>query len=149
MKEGFSLISNALEAIDQTFVDTKFEFGYVNDAQGKEKLIYMDEVGTPDSSRIWDTQEYNKGNIVENSKEGFRQFLLNYFPDADILLNKERMPEREALARDNERPLDALMSLSRTYLDIAAKITGGEIVLSDNPKQEIIDVLRADYGLID
>ena len=41
------------------------------------------------------------------------------------------------------------MSLSRTYLDIAAKITGGEIVLSDNPKQEIIDVLRADYGLID
>ena len=149
LKEGFNVISQALANVDQIFVDTKFEFGYVNDAQGKEKLIYMDEVGTPDSSRIWDTQEYNKGNIVENSKEGFRQFLLNYFPDADILLNKERMPEREALARDNELPLDALMSLSRTYLDIAAKITGAEIVLSENPKQEIIDVLRADYGLID
>ncbi|MDD1826423.1 phosphoribosylaminoimidazolesuccinocarboxamide synthase [Photobacterium sp. ZSDE20] len=149
LKEGFNVISQALAKVDQTFVDTKFEFGYVNDAQGKEKLIYMDEVGTPDSSRIWDTQEYNNGNIVENSKEGFRQFLLNYFPDADILLNKERMPEREALARDNELPLEALMSLSRTYLDIAAKITGAEIVLSDNPKQEIIDVLRADYGLID
>ena len=149
LKEGFSVISDALEKVDQTFVDTKFEFGYVNNAQGKEKLIYMDEVGTPDSSRIWDTEQYNNGNIVENSKEGFRQFLLNYFPDADILLNKERMPEREALARDNELPLDALMSLSRTYLDIAAKITGAEIVLSENPKQEIIDVLRADYGLID
>ncbi|MEZ9239981.1 phosphoribosylaminoimidazolesuccinocarboxamide synthase [Vibrio splendidus] len=149
LKEGFNVISQALAKVDQTFVDTKFEFGYVNDAQGKEKLIYMDEVGTPDSSRIWDTQEYNKGNIVENSKEGFRQFLLNYFPDADILLNKERMPEREALARDNELPLDSLMSLSRTYLDIAAKITGAEIVLSENPKQEIIDVLRADYGLVD
>ncbi|NAZ93570.1 phosphoribosylaminoimidazolesuccinocarboxamide synthase [Vibrio toranzoniae] len=149
LKEGFNVISQALANVDQIFVDTKFEFGYVNDAQGKEKLIYMDEVGTPDSSRIWDAQEYKNGNIVENSKEGFRQFLLNYFPDADILLNKERMPEREALARDNELPLDSLMSLSRTYLDIAAKITGAEIVLSDNPKQEIIDILRADYGLID
>ncbi|UTT84933.1 phosphoribosylaminoimidazolesuccinocarboxamide synthase [Vibrio pelagius] len=149
LKEGFSVISEALSKVDQTFVDTKFEFGYVNDAQGNEKLIYMDEVGTPDSSRIWDTQEYNKGNIVENSKEGFRQFLLNHFPDADILLNKERMPEREALARDNELPLDALMSLSRTYLDIAEKITGSKIELSENPKQEIVDILRAEYDLID
>jgi phosphoribosylaminoimidazole-succinocarboxamide synthase len=149
LKEGFGVISEALNKVDQTFVDTKFEFGYVNDAQGNEKLIYMDEVGTPDSSRIWDTQEYNKGNIVENSKEGFRQFLLNHFPDADILLNKERMPEREALARDNELPLDALMSLSRTYLDIAEKITGSKIELSENPKQEIVDILRAEYNLID
>ncbi|WP_261903963.1 phosphoribosylaminoimidazolesuccinocarboxamide synthase [Vibrio fortis] len=149
LKEGFGVISEALNKVDQTFVDTKFEFGYVNDAQGNEKLIYMDEVGTPDSSRIWDTEEYNKGNIVENSKEGFRQFLLNHFPDADILLNKERMPEREALARDNELPLDALMSLSRTYLDIAEKITGSKIELSDNPKQEIVDILRAEYNLID
>ncbi|MEF1281631.1 phosphoribosylaminoimidazolesuccinocarboxamide synthase [Vibrio fortis] len=149
LKEGFGVISEALSKVDQTFVDTKFEFGYVNDAQGNEKLIYMDEVGTPDSSRIWDTQEYSKGNIVENSKEGFRQFLLNHFPDADILLNKERMPEREALARDNELPLDALMSLSRTYLDIAEKITGSKIELSDNPKQEIVDILRAEYNLID
>lgn len=149
LKEGFGVISEALSKVDQTFVDTKFEFGYVNDAQGNEKLIYMDEVGTPDSSRIWDTQEYNKGNIVENSKEGFRQFLLNHFPDADILLNKERMPERESLARDNELPLDALMSLSRTYLDIAEKITGSKIELSENPKQEIVDILRAEYNLID
>lgn len=149
LNEGFGVISEALSKVDQTFVDTKFEFGYVNDAQGNEKLIYMDEVGTPDSSRIWDTQEYNKGNIVENSKEGFRQFLLNHFPDADILLNKERMPEREALARDNELPLDALMSLSRTYLDIAEKITGSKIELSENPKQEIVDILRAEYNLID
>ena len=26
---------------------------YVTDKSGAEKLIYMDEVGTPDSSRIW------------------------------------------------------------------------------------------------
>jgi phosphoribosylaminoimidazole-succinocarboxamide synthase len=149
LKEGFGVISNALAEIDQVFVDTKFEFGYVNDASGNEKLIYMDEVGTPDSSRIWDGSEYREGNIVENSKEGFRQFLLNHFEDADILLNKDRMDERSALARDNELPASTLMDLSKTYLNIAEKVIGEKIVLSDNPKAEIITILREQYGLVD
>ncbi|PAU38909.1 phosphoribosylaminoimidazolesuccinocarboxamide synthase [Vibrio coralliilyticus] len=149
LSDGFAVISNALSQVEQIFVDTKFEFGYVHDASGNEKLIYMDEVGTPDSSRIWDEQEYKNGHIVENSKEGFRQFLLNHFPEPDILLNKERMPEREALARDNELPLEALMDISQTYTGIAEKITGQPIKLSANPKQEIIDVLSREYGLVD
>jgi len=149
LKQGFNVISDALAEVDQIFVDTKFEFGYVTDAAGREKLIYMDEVGTPDSSRIWDRTAYQQGSIVENSKEGFRQFLLNHFPDPDILLNKDRMPEREALAGNNQLPLDALMGVSNTYTAIAEKVTGHPIKLSDNPKQEIIDILSAQYGLID
>lgn len=149
LKEGFDVISQALEKLDQVFVDTKFEFGYVSDAAGNEKLIYMDEVGTPDSSRIWDGPAYRDGQVIEKSKEGFRQILLNHFPDPDILLNKERMPERDALARDNALPADVLMDVSRTYIDIAEKITGEKLVLSDNPKAEIIEILRDQYGLID
>jgi phosphoribosylaminoimidazole-succinocarboxamide synthase len=149
LKEGFAVISNALEALDQVFVDTKFEFGYVTDAAGNEKLIYMDEVGTPDSSRIWDGPAYREGKVIEKSKEGFRQLLLNHFPDPDILLNKDRMPEREALARDNALPAEVLMDVSRTYLDIAEKVVGHTIELSDNPKAEIIAILRDQYGLID
>ena len=149
LTEGFDVISAALAKIDQIFVDTKFEFGYVKDRNGNDKLIYMDEVGTPDSSRIWDGEQYRAGNIVENSKEGFRQLLLNHFPDPDILLNKDRMTEREALARDNELPANVLMTLSATYLVIAEKIIGKEIVQSQNPKQEIIDILRDEYQLID
>ncbi|MBP0048319.1 phosphoribosylaminoimidazolesuccinocarboxamide synthase [Marinobacterium sp. AK62] len=149
LKEGFGVISDALAELDQVFVDTKFEFGYVTDAAGNEKLIYMDEVGTPDSSRIWDGPAYRDGKVIEKSKEGFRQLLLNHFPDPDILLNKERMPEREALARDNALPTEVLMDVSRTYLDIAEKIVGHPIELSDNPKAEIIDILRDQYGLID
>jgi len=149
LKEGFDVISQALEKLDQVFVDTKFEFGYVSDAAGNEKLIYMDEVGTPDSSRIWDGPAYRDGQVIEKSKEGFRQILLNHFPDPDILLNKERMPERDALARDNALPVDVLMDVSRTYIDIAEKITGEKLVLSDNPKAEIIEILRDQYGLID
>ncbi|WP_444899041.1 phosphoribosylaminoimidazolesuccinocarboxamide synthase [Microbulbifer sp. VAAC004] len=149
LKEGFDLISAELEKLDQVFVDTKFEFGYVTDANGVEKLIYMDEVGTPDSSRIWDGEQYRAGKVVEKSKEGFRQALLNHFPDADILLNKDRMAERLALARDNELPESMLMDLSNTYIGIAEKIIGTKLEISDNPKAELLEVLRKDYGLVD
>ena len=149
LTEGYDVISNALAKLDQIFVDTKFEFGYVKDKAGNDKLIYMDEVGTPDSSRIWDGEQYREGKVVENSKEGFRQLLLNHFPDADILLNKARMDEREELARENALPEAVLMNVSKTYLDIAEKITGEKIILSDNPKAEVIEILREQYQLID
>ncbi len=149
LTEGFDLISASLAKLDQIFVDTKFEFGYVKDKEGNDKLIYMDEVGTPDSSRIWDGEQYRGGKVVENSKEGFRQLLLKHFPDPDILLNKDRMEERLALAVDNELPTEVLMQVSKTYTDIAEKITGEKIVLSDNPKAEIIAILREQYQLVD
>jgi phosphoribosylaminoimidazole-succinocarboxamide synthase len=149
LTEGFALISQTLTELGQVFVDTKFEFGYVKGLDGDSKLIYMDEVGTPDSSRIWDAQQYSQGRVVENSKEGFRQLLLSYFPEPDILLNKERMPERQSLAENNALPVDVLMQISRTYIDIAEKITGRTLVLNQNPKAEIIQILRDSYQLID
>ncbi|AQA19368.1 phosphoribosylaminoimidazolesuccinocarboxamide synthase [Halioglobus japonicus] len=149
LTEGFALISDQLVALDQIFVDTKFEFGYVTDKAGNEKLIYMDEVGTPDSSRIWDGPARREGRVVENSKESFRQLLLNHFPDPDILLNKDRMAERTALAADNALPADVLMDVSVTYTGIAEKIIGKPVDISANPKAEIIAVLRDEFGLID
>lgn len=148
LKEGFNVISDALAALDQIFVDTKFEFGYVTDAAGNDKLIYMDEVGTPDSSRIWDGPSYRSGQIVEQSKEGFRQWLLNHFPDPDILLNKNRMEERVALARDNLLPESVMMDISSTYIGIAEKVIGKKLAISDNPKQEILAILRDQYQLV-
>merc|ERR1712093_805998 len=149
LQEGFEVISAALSAMDQIFVDTKFEFGYVTDNSGKEKLIYMDEVGTPDSSRIWDGPDYREGKVVENSKEAFRQMLLKHFPDPDILTNKNRMDERKKLAVDNALPEAKLMEISKVYTDIAEKITGEKIILSENPKEEITRILDERYGLIE
>ena len=149
LSEGFEVISNALGQLDQIFIDTKFEFGYVTDKAGNEKLIYMDEVGTPDSSRIWDGPSYRNGKVVENSKEGFRQLLLNHFPDPDILLDKNRMDERYALARDNALPESVIMAVSDTYVSLAEKITGETLVVSDDPKAEIIQLLTEQYGLVD
>ena len=122
LREGFEVISSALEKLDQILSDTKFEFGYVKDAKGNDKLIYMDEVGTPDSSRMWDGEQFRQGKVVENSKEAFRQLLLNHFPDSDILLNKDRMAERTALAKDNELPEAVLMEVSSTYVGLAEKL---------------------------
>jgi len=150
LKEGYDVISQALTEMDQIFVDTKFEFGYVKDRSGKEKLIYMDEVGTPDSSRIWDGPLYREsGKVVEKSKEGFRQFLLKHFPDPDVFTNKDRMKERSALARDTALPSSALMDVSKTYTDIAEKITGQKLQTTHNPRADIIKVLEEQYGLID
>ena len=149
LKQGFRVISKALKGIDQVFVDTKFEFGYITDKSGQEKLIYMDEVGTPDSSRIWDGPEYRKGHVVEKSKEAFRQMLLNHFPDPDILLNKNRMEERTALAKNNPLPQSVLQNISDIYLQIAQDITGSRPVIPSNAKTEITEILRNEFKLVD
>merc|ERR1711879_270276 len=149
LKEGFTVISESLATMDQIFVDTKFEFGYVTDNAGKENLIYMDEVGTPDSSRIWDGAKYrDEGKVVENSKEAFRKMLLSHFPDPDILTNKDRMEERKKLASENLLPQAKLMEVSKVYTDIAEKITGQKLVVSESPKEDIIKILEEKYGLI-
>ncbi|MFK7976423.1 MAG: phosphoribosylaminoimidazolesuccinocarboxamide synthase [Halioglobus sp.] len=149
LREGFALISERLAALGQVFVDTKFEFGYVTDRAGNTQLIYMDEVGTPDSSRIWDAEALQDGQVVENSKEGFRQALLAHVPDPDVLLNKNRMEERAALACDTALPEAFLLAVSRTYVGMAEKITGKPVAVSPNPRAEIIDVLRRDFALVD
>ena len=146
--EGFKLISDELAQLDQIFVDTKFEFGYVEDIDGSDKLIYIDEVGTPDSSRIWDGPAYRDGKIIENSKEGFRQLLINNVPDSDVLLNKDRMDEREQLAKDYTLPESVMLEVSDTYVGIASKIIGQKITIPSDPRSEVIAILDNDYGLI-
>lgn len=148
LKEGFGVISDALSKIDQVFVDTKFEFGYVKDQNGQEKMIYMDEVGTPDSSRIWDGPNYREGKVIEKSKEAFRQLLLNHFPDPDILLNKDRMPERAELAKNNALPAEVLNEVSNTYLQIAEDIIGERPRIPTDAKAEISDVLNDQFKII-
>lgn len=148
LREGFRTISEQLATLGQVFVDTKFEFGYVTDASGNDRMIYMDEVGTPDSSRIWDGPSLREGRVVENSKEAFRQLLLSHFPEPDILLDKNRMEERYKLAEDNELPTEVMMKVSETYVGLAEKIIGKPLSLSDNPKAEIIDVLNSEFSLI-
>ena len=148
LNEGFNIIAKELNRSGQILVDTKFEFGYIQDRSGWEKLIYMDEVGTPDSSRIWDKSLYQSGTVLERSKEGFRQQLLEHVPEPDVLLNSDRMKERLTLARETHLPVEMLMDVSSVYREIAEKITGRKMIKIENPRQEVIDVLSDTYNLI-
>ncbi len=59
------------EARGIIIADTKFEFGLVGD-----KLIIIDEVLTPDSSRFWDAKEYKVGTSpVSFDKQIVRDYL--------------------------------------------------------------------------
>mgnify|MGYP006073630849 CR=1 FL=1 len=147
LRSGFDVISERLAAVGQIFVDTKFEFGYAGNSAGALELIYMDEVGTPDSSRIWDAQAYESGRIVENSKERFRQALLGLAPDSDLLLNKTRMRERLQFAAQIRLPESLLMEMSATYTRLAERITGSAIPVSNNPRAEIEALLQGEFGL--
>ncbi|GMX58609.1 MAG: phosphoribosylaminoimidazolesuccinocarboxamide synthase [Candidatus Microsyncoccus archaeolyticus] len=58
-------------------VDTKFEFGFVEDSSGDKHLCLLDEVLTPDSSRFWDIDAYNPGSTQESfDKQPFRDWLI-------------------------------------------------------------------------
>jgi len=89
------------------------------------------------------------GKVVEKSKEGFRQFLLEHFEDPDVLLNKDRLEWRKALARYHALPNEALIEVSKVYTDLAERITGQKVKSSQNPREEIIAVLDEQFGLID
>lgn len=149
LASGFELISQELQSLGQIFVDTKFEFGYATNRDGVEELIYMDEVGTPDSSRIWDAATYAQGQVLENSKEGFRQALLSYADDPDILINKDRMDERLDFAERSLLPRAMMMEVSAIYTEIAQRITGRPITISETPRDDIVRVLREQLGIID
>jgi phosphoribosylaminoimidazole-succinocarboxamide synthase len=71
-----------------------------------------------------------------------------HFLDADILTNKERMNERVELGKEL-LPQTLLQTVSDTYTGIAKTITGSDIVITDDPKGDIVSILREQYGLID
>jgi phosphoribosylaminoimidazole-succinocarboxamide synthase len=111
-------------------------------------LIYMDEVGTPDSSRIWDAVAYRGGRIVENSKEEFRQALLRHVKDPQLLLDHARFAERKQFAQEHTLPVGMLHSLSETYRAVAERITGQPLVVPPNPRESMMSVLQDQFALV-
>ncbi len=147
VRAGFQLISKELLEKGYVLVDDKSELGYVYTSDGRLEMIFIDEKTTPDSARMWDAAAYAKGTIIEDSKEGFRQFLLTNL-DRDVLLNDQRMNERGMLARQYRVPVSEMMKVSAIYRAVAQRITGKESPLLDQPRAEIVDVLNG-YGLIE
>ena len=148
LRNGFVVAERDLREIGQILADSKFEFGYVPDGKGGWNMIYIDEVVTPDSSRFWSAEQYERDplTVTEESKEGFRQFLI-LVHGKDVMTDKSRMEEREEIARTYRVPVEQFMEVSKTYTDIAKRITGRSVPeVGDDPRKEIMDVV-SDYGL--
>ena len=85
--------------------DTKFEFGIYND-----KMIIIDEVLTPDSSRFWPLEEYTPGKPQPSFD---KQFVRDYLEtlDWDKTPPAPSLP-KEIIARTTEKYLDAYRNLT-------------------------------------
>ncbi len=93
-------------------VDTKYEFGL--DADGK--LILIDEIHTPDSSRYWKAGSYAERFEKGEDPEYFdKEFLRIWFKDHCDPYKDEVLPEA---------PADLIAELSRRYIEIYETITG-------------------------
>jgi phosphoribosylaminoimidazole-succinocarboxamide synthase len=144
---GFDRLSARYAEQGELLVDTKFEFGYVPAAGGGESLIYLDEVGTPDASRIWREADWRRGEPREYSKELFREALLSWVPQREMLLDSERMAQRSAFARAHPVPDRFFEELAATYRDMAERLTGAPLPAMAEPRQEMLDLL-ASLGLL-
>ena len=85
--------------------DTKFEFGILND-----RLIWIDEALTPDSSRFWPKDQYKPGGPQPSFD---KQFLRDYLETLDW--NKQAPPPRlpeEIVRKTGEKYLEALKKLT-------------------------------------
>ena len=93
--------------------DTKFEFGTVAEG-GKETLILIDEVLTPDSSRFWPMSDYAPG----RSQQSFdKQFLRDWLES--ITFNK-RPPAPKI-------PQEIIDQTRAKYLEAYRLLTGREL----------------------
>lgn len=141
LAEGFRVIEQALGSQGELLVDTKFEFGLAPALDGTPELIFMDEVGTPDSSRIWRRDDWERGAPREHSKEQFREALMAWTPDPDVLLNPRRMDERKRLAANERVPDSFFLELSQTYRAAAQRVLGSPLEVGDAPRESMLDLL--------
>jgi len=110
-------------------VDTKYEFGLEG-----ARLLVMDEIHTPDSSRYWELDSYEK--LYEQGK-------------SQRMLDKENI-RQWLLERgfDGHGPAPALteevrLSLAQTYLDLQERLTGTRSELPrEAPQQRLLSNLR-------
>ncbi len=106
----FKAASERVEEVGLILCDTKFEFGLLD-----EKLILIDEVFTPDSSRFWPKDEYQPG----RSQRSFdKQYVRDYLNE--IGWNKQPpVPEL---------PEEVIQKTSEKYLDVYRLIVGKDLV---------------------
>jgi phosphoribosylaminoimidazole-succinocarboxamide synthase len=95
--------------------DTKFEFGLADGADGTyDRLLLIDEVLTPDSSRFWPQKDYQPGGP---QKSYDKQYLRDYLES----LGWNKQPPPPPL------PADVIANTRARYLQALQALTGEEL----------------------
>jgi phosphoribosylaminoimidazole-succinocarboxamide synthase len=98
--------------------DTKFEFGRAKGGDGVEKVILVDEVLTPDSSRFWPADSYEPGHAQPSfDKQPLRDYL-----DAE-----KRAGRWDGNHPPPHLPREVIDATSKRYLDIYRRLTGDSL----------------------
>ncbi len=108
--EVFKKASAYAESKGIILADTKFEWGEIDG-----RIILIDEVLTPDSSRFWPADKYQPGRDQESFD---KQFVRNYLED--IKFNKS--------GPGVELPDDITQKTSAKYIDAFERLTGKKFV---------------------
>ncbi len=99
-------------------VDTKYEFGIY-----KNKLILIDEIHTPDSSRFWIKSSYKKRFSPGEEPENFdKEFLRIWFAKRGY----------KGEGKPPKMPSDFINKISNRYISIYKKITGKKFIKNNN-----------------
>jgi phosphoribosylaminoimidazole-succinocarboxamide synthase len=102
----YTKVSNYAETKGIILADTKFEFGLMDG-----KVILIDEIFTPDSSRFWEKEKYREG-ASQDSLD--KQFVRDYLES--IAWNKQ--PPVPSL------PAEVVKKTREKYLDAYRRLTG-------------------------
>lgn len=95
-------------------VDTKYEFGLAEDG----KLMLIDEIHTPDSSRYWQADSYQARIDAGQEPQNFdKEFLRLWFKENSDPYKDEKLPPA---------PRDMVAELSSRYIQIYEQITGNK-----------------------
>ncbi len=111
--EIFRKASTYAESRGIILSDTKFEWGVFGD-----KIILIDEVLTPDSSRFWPADKYDSGRDQESFD---KQFVRNYLES----INFDKSGQGVVL------PEDIIEKTSAKYIEAYEKLTGKKFEFRD------------------
>ena len=116
-------------------VDTKYEFGL----DDSDKLILIDEIHTPDSSRYWQLNSYESRISEGQEPEYFdKEFLRLWFKENCDPYKDEKLPDA---------PKELVEELSRRYIQMYEQITGEKFVPGDMPILSRIERNLKSYGI--
>ena len=120
--ELFAFGQNKAAENGMILVDTKYEMG--RDSDGKIMLI--DEIHTPDSSRYWIAETYDERMAAGQEPQNIdKEFLRLWFVDNCDPYNDETLPEA---------PEELVTELSSRYIYLYETITGGVFPFPDAGK---------------